>query len=67
MDLKKRFAQNLIEQRERKGLAPGDLARLASVPLDHLESIEAGHEQPLMETLVKLAASLEVSVDDLLA
>ncbi|HTT95701.1 MAG TPA: helix-turn-helix transcriptional regulator [Solirubrobacterales bacterium] len=66
MDLKKRFAQNLIEQREKKGLTPGQLAEAASVDLDHLESIEGGHEEPLLEPLVKLAASLGVTTDELL-
>lgn len=62
MDLKKQFAQNLIEQRESRGLAPEELARSASIPLDHLESIEDGQEQPLMETLIKLATALGVPV-----
>jgi transcriptional regulator with XRE-family HTH domain len=67
MDLKKQFAQNLIEQRESRGLTPEELARSASIPLDRLESIEDGQEQPLMETLIKLAAALGVPVGALVA
>jgi transcriptional regulator with XRE-family HTH domain len=67
MDLKKRFAQNLIQQRERKGLSSADLARSASLSLDHLESIEGGREQPEMETLIKLATILGVPVETLFA
>ncbi|MBS1884329.1 MAG: helix-turn-helix transcriptional regulator [Actinobacteria bacterium] len=67
MDLRKRFAQNLIEQRENRGLTPEELARAASIPLDHLESMEGGGEQPLMEALIQLAGALEVPVDTLVA
>lgn len=67
MDIKKRFAQNLIEQRDSRGLTPEDLARSASIPLDQLESIESGQEDPLMETLIQLAWALEVPVGTLVA
>lgn len=67
MDLEKKFAQNLIEQRQSRGLTPEELARAASIPLDHLEAIEGGEEQPLMKVLIKLATTLEVPVDALLA
>jgi transcriptional regulator with XRE-family HTH domain len=67
MDIKKRFAQNLIEQRDSRGLTPEDLARSASIPLDHLESIESGREEPLMGTLIQLARMLEVPVGTLVA
>ena len=67
MDVTKRFAKNLIEQREKRGLSPEDLARQASIPLPHLESMEGAGEQPEMETLIKLAGSLEIPVATLVA
>lgn len=67
MDLQKQFAQNLIEQREHRGVTPEELAQSASIPLDHLESIERGGEQPLMEALIKLATVLEVPIEVLVA
>jgi transcriptional regulator with XRE-family HTH domain len=67
MDVTKRFAHNLIEQRNKAGLAPEDLAGLASIKLAHLEAIEKSEEQPELETLAKLAGSLGVPVGDLMA
>jgi transcriptional regulator with XRE-family HTH domain len=67
MDVSKRFARNLSEQREERGLAPEDLAKAASISPAHLRAIENCEEQPEMETLVKLAGSLGVPVGDLLA
>lgn len=67
MDIKKRFAHNLIEHREKAGLTPEDLARLASIPPEQLAAIEAGEEQPDLETLVQLAGSLRFPVEDLVA
>jgi transcriptional regulator with XRE-family HTH domain len=67
MDLTERFAQNLTDQRKKKGLSPGDLAELASISPPRLEAIESGAEQPELETLVKLAGSLGVPVADLVA
>jgi DNA-binding XRE family transcriptional regulator len=65
MDVAKRFAQNLVRQREERGLTPAALAESASIPLDALEAIEAGAEQPELETLAKLAGSLGMTVEDL--
>lgn len=67
MDITKRFAQNLIEQRKKAGLTPEDLAGSASVSLSHLEAVESGEEQPELETLAKLAGSLHISMAELLA
>jgi DNA-binding XRE family transcriptional regulator len=67
MDMKRRFAQNLIEQRENAGLAPDELAARAALTLEEVKSAEAGNELPNLETLVKLADSLRISVEDLAA
>jgi transcriptional regulator with XRE-family HTH domain len=67
MDVTKRFAQNLIEQRKSRGIAPAALAESASISLAQLEAIENCEEQPGLETLAKLAGSLGVPVGDLMA
>jgi transcriptional regulator with XRE-family HTH domain len=65
MDVRKRFAQNLIEQRDKRGLTPEELADAAAISLDNLAAIEAGEEQPELETLAKLAGSLGMTIEDL--
>ena len=65
MDAKNRFAQKVIELREERGLTVAELADSAKVPPDHLEAIENGEEQPMLEVMAKLAGALGVSVGDL--
>lgn len=65
MDVRKRFAQNLIEQRDERGLTPEELADAAAISLDNLAAIEAGEEQPELETLAKLAGSLGMTIEEL--
>jgi transcriptional regulator with XRE-family HTH domain len=67
MDVKKRFAQDLIEQREQAGLTPAELAAAAAIELPRLEAIEGAEEQPNLETLVKLAGSLGITIGYLTA
>jgi transcriptional regulator with XRE-family HTH domain len=67
MDLKKQFAQNVIEQRQNRGLTPKDLARSAEISLDEVESIEAGQVQPVLDQLMKLAGALDVPLGTLAA
>jgi transcriptional regulator with XRE-family HTH domain len=65
MDVAKRFAQNLIEQREKRGMTPAELAESAAIAPEHLEAIENGAEQPMLEEVAKLAGGLGVPVADL--
>jgi transcriptional regulator with XRE-family HTH domain len=67
MDLTRRFAANLIEQREKARLTPEELATRAELPLTEIESIEAGEKEPELGALVKLVGSLEVPVGVLVA
>jgi transcriptional regulator with XRE-family HTH domain len=67
MDMKERFAQNLVEQRKKAGLTQGELAARADMTIGEVESAEAGDEFPDLKTLVKLAGSLQISIEDLAA
>jgi transcriptional regulator with XRE-family HTH domain len=62
MDPKERFAQNLTEQREKRGVSIELLARRTSLSVDQIRSLERGEEQPDYTTLSKLADSLGVPV-----
>jgi ribosome-binding protein aMBF1 (putative translation factor) len=65
MEIAKRIAHNLIEQREKRGLTPEQLAEMTSVSLARIEALEAGEEQPELETISKLATSLGLPTDAL--
>lgn len=57
---------NLRKLRKKKGLSQEKLARLADISLNALTKIESGFaKKPTIQTVVKLAKALEVSIDDL--
>jgi len=60
------LAKNLRKFREKKGLWQYELAKKANVPQSAIHYIEAGQRSPTVKTLQKLAAALEVSVNELL-
>jgi transcriptional regulator with XRE-family HTH domain len=51
--------------REIKGFSQSELADLAGVPLNSLQNWEQGSREPLWSAVVKLAAALGVSTEDL--
>jgi transcriptional regulator with XRE-family HTH domain len=53
--------------RTRRGESQEAVARNARVSIATYQRIENGHNQPSLDTLVRIAAALEVSVDELLA
>ncbi len=61
-----RFAANLIRIRKEADLSQEELAVLASVHRTEISLLERGVRLPRLDTLVKVAASLEVSADELL-
>lgn len=65
-DLADRFGQNLRRLRARVALSQEELARLSSLHRTEIGLLENGARAPRLDTLVKLASSLEVSPDDLL-
>lgn len=59
------FGINLGRARRRTGLSQEALAVLASVHRTEVGLLERGERCPRIDTAVKLAAALEVSVEDL--
>lgn len=62
-----RFRANLWRCRRRAGLSQEQLALLAALHRTQIGMLERGARMPRIDTLVKLASSLELSADTLLA
>lgn len=65
-ELADRFRENLRRHRRRAALSQEELGLLASVHRTEVGLLEHGRRVPRIDTLVKLAASLEVTANDLL-
>ena len=62
-----KIADNLKKLRDKKGYSLEKVARLADLSLNTIVKIENGvNQNPTIETLTKIAKSLEVGVDDLI-
>jgi transcriptional regulator with XRE-family HTH domain len=62
-----RLADNLFLQRKRAGLSQEALAKRAMVCATRIGAIENGQSAATLATYVRLAGSLRVTLDDLLA
>ncbi|KKU52408.1 MAG: hypothetical protein A3H69_02765 [Candidatus Sungbacteria bacterium RIFCSPLOWO2_02_FULL_47_9] len=61
------IAKNMKKHRDRLGISQDKLSKIADVTLHTITKIESGATpDPRIETLRKIAAALEVKVDDLL-
>ena len=61
------IAKNMKKYRDRLGISQDKLSKIADVTLHTITKIESGAtSDPRIETLRKIAAALEVKVDDLL-
>ena len=67
IDFAARFGDNLARHRKRADLSQEELSYLSSLHRTEISQLERGLRLCRIDTLVKLAASLEVSADDLLA
>jgi len=67
IDIAARFGDNVARCRKRADLSQEELSHLASLHRTEVSQLERGLRLCRIDTLVKLAASLEVSADDLLA
>ncbi len=68
LDLAARFGENLLGcRRAAAGLSQDELSSRASVHRTEISQLERGLRIPRIDTLVKLAASLEASSEELLA
>jgi transcriptional regulator with XRE-family HTH domain len=61
-----RFAANLVRERKRAGLTQEDVSWRAAVHRTEVSVLERGLRVPRIDTLIKLAGSLEVTADELL-
>jgi len=60
------LAQNIRKNRLKKGLSQEKLARLADISTVTLVKIESGTaKEPTITTVAKIAAALNVSIDEL--
>jgi transcriptional regulator with XRE-family HTH domain len=66
-EVKARIADNLLLQRRRAAYSQGELAELARVSAGQIGSIESGKVLGRLDTYVRLAGALSITLDDLLA
>lgn len=60
------FQENLKKYRERKGISRRELAGILGVTVQTYGAYENGKREPNLDKLIKIAAALHVSIDDLL-
>jgi transcriptional regulator with XRE-family HTH domain len=66
VEVARRFADNLVRCRKRAGLSQEELGFRASLHRTQVGVLERSARSPRIDTLVKLAGALDVSVDELL-
>jgi transcriptional regulator with XRE-family HTH domain len=60
------FLKNLVKMRKEKGLTQEGLARKADISYHTLVKLESGGiKNPKIDTVVKLAEALDISLDEL--
>lgn len=67
IDIAGRFGDNLARLRRGAGVSQDELSVRASVHRTEISQLERGLRVARIDTLIKLAASLEVTPDELLA
>ena len=60
------LAANLRRLREQRGLSQQQMARLAGIPRPTWGSLEAGSANPTLGVLTRVAAALQVSIEELI-
>jgi transcriptional regulator with XRE-family HTH domain len=60
-----RFGKNMKKIREAKGMSQGDIYRATKIERAYISNLEAGKQNPTLETMEKIAKALGVSVSDL--
>lgn len=61
----KNFAKNMKSIREAKGMSQGDIHRATDIERAYISTLEAGKQNPTLETVEKIAKALGVKVGDL--
>jgi len=65
-EVAQRFTENLVAARKKAGLSQEELSFCAALHRTHIGLLERGARVPRIDTLVKLAAALDVRPEDLL-
>ena len=61
-----KFAKNMKKIREAKKMSQGDIFRATDIDRAYISNLEAGKQNPTLETVGKIAGALGVSTDKLL-
>ncbi|MGE0171252.1 MAG: helix-turn-helix domain-containing protein [Oligoflexales bacterium] len=67
LQISRYLAENMETLRRKKGFSQEQMAKLAGIPRTTLTSIESGSGNPSLANLVRIAAALHVSVEELLS
>jgi transcriptional regulator with XRE-family HTH domain len=62
----KRFAANMKRIREEQEMSQGDIFRATKIERAYISNLEAGKQNPTLETIEKIATALGFSADELL-
>jgi transcriptional regulator with XRE-family HTH domain len=65
MDVSERFGENLLRIRQARKLSQENVAEMAQIHRTQISLLESGRQQPLLETVVRLAGALDVPVEAL--
>jgi transcriptional regulator with XRE-family HTH domain len=66
-ELALRFAKNVKQLREARGLTQQQIAKLASVPRATWANLESGDANPTLGVLHKVALALQISIEELIS
>ena len=66
-ELSRRIAHNLKLLRDARGLAQGQMARLAGLPRATWTNLESGAANPTIVVLHRVSAALQVSIEELIS
>lgn len=67
VDLAQHLGENVRELREARGLSQAQISKLAGVPRATWANLESGASNPTLHVLTRVAAALQVRLDELLA
>lgn len=61
----KKFGANMKRVREEKHMSQGDIFRATKIERAYISNLEAGRQNPTLETIEKIAGALGVEVSEL--
>lgn len=67
MDVALHLANNMKQLREARGITQQQMAKLAGVPRPTWANLESGSANPTLAVLVRVAAALQITVEELIA